>query len=119
MDSDQAAIVRRRLGEERVDAETVLNALVQTLVKRHVDCQFEKLGRPIPTHGGQPRVNALIAAMDALHEGQGRNAQDDPQLAAMQKMLFNLLGECQFAAEKKAGIGGDDEPPEHMRLVRD
>ena len=119
MDEAQAAIVRRRLGEERVDAETVLNALVQTLVKRHVACQFEKLGRPIPTRGGQPRKNALVAAQDALHEGHLRNSADDPQLAAMQNMLFNLLGECQFAAEKKAGIGGDDEPPGFMKLVTD
>jgi hypothetical protein len=119
MDQDQSAIVRRRLEEEGIDALTLLNVLVQTLTKRHVDCEFEKLGRPIPTRGGQPRRNALVATQDALHEGQARNAPTDPQLAAMQNTLFHLLTECQFAAEKQAGIDGDDEPPGHMRLVRD
>jgi hypothetical protein len=96
-----------------------LNVLVQTLTKRHVDCEFEKLGRPIPTRGGQPRRNALVATQDALHEGHLRNSADDPQFAAMQQMLLGLLTDCQFAAEKTAGIHGDDEPPTHMRLVTD
>lgn len=119
MDQDQSAIVRKRLKEEGLQAETLLNVLVQTLTKRHVDCEFEKLGRPIPTRGGQPRRNALVATQDALHEGHLRNSADDPKFAAMQNTLLGLLTDCQFAAEKTAGIDGDDEPPGHMRLVRD
>ena len=52
MDQDQSTIIRRRLKEEGLEAEAVLNALVRTLVKRHVDCQWEKMGRAIPTRGG-------------------------------------------------------------------
>jgi hypothetical protein len=120
MDQDQLAIIRKRLKEEGLEPETVLNALVRTLVKRHVDCQWEKMGRAMPTRGGQPRVNSLVAAQDALHEGSLRNVDDEPELAAMQKMLFGLLTDCQFAGEKRAGLDKDeDEPPTHMKLVTD
>jgi hypothetical protein len=120
MDPTEAAIVRRWLKEEGLTAEEVLNALVQTLTKRHLDCEVEKRGRAIPTRGGQPRRNALVATQDALHEFQHRNAQDEPKLAEMQKTLLALLTDCQFAAEKRAGLDTDDDnPPSHMRLVTD
>ncbi len=120
MDKAQAAIVRRRLKEEGMEAQTLLDVLVQTLTRRHCDCEREKLGRPIPSHGGQPRRNALIATQDALHELKGRNAEDEPEMAKVQEILFRLLTECQFAAEKKTGLDVDpDEPPGHMRMVRD
>ena len=120
MDQDQSAIVRRVLGENKLHAEQVLVVLVQTLVGRHVDCQLEKLGRRLASHGGQPRVNALVAAMDALHDQRWLNTQTDPALADVQKRLFEMLTECQFVAEEKAGIGGDDDqdpPPGRMRIV--
>jgi hypothetical protein len=118
MESDQAKIVRKRLKEEKLDAETVLVALVRTLTRRHVDCQFEMRGKPMPTRGGRPRVNSLVATQDALHEFSLRNKADDPEMASMQNMLLGLLTDCQFAAEHNAGIGDDDDEPK-MRLVRD
>ena len=73
-----------------------------------------------PDARGQPRVNSLVATQDALHEGSLRNVDDEPELAAMQKMLFGLLTDCQFAGEKRAGLDKDeDEPPTHMKLVTD
>jgi hypothetical protein len=99
MDSDQAAIVQRVLDENDLDAQQVLDVLVQTLVGRHVDCERVKRGRRIDGgHGGQPRVDALNPAMDALHEARGRNAQSDPEMAGVQEILFRMLGECQMAA---------------------
>jgi len=56
--------------------------------RRHVDCEFEELGRPIPTRGGQPRRNALVATQDALHEFAARKSADDPQMSAMQKICL-------------------------------
>ena len=121
MTQDHSAIIRRWLKEEKLDAQQALGALVATLTRRHVDCQFEKMGRPMPTRGGQPRVNSLVATQDALHEYGLRNKQIDPKLAEIQNRLMALLTDCQFAAEKEAKIyGDDDDPPSgHMRLVRD
>jgi hypothetical protein len=114
MDEQQAAIVQRVLDENDLDAQHMLDVLVQTLTGRHVDCELLKLGRRIQA---QPRPNSLVAAMDALHEGRGRNAQRDPEMAKVQNLVFQMLGECQFAAEAAAGIGGDDDEPPPMRLV--
>jgi hypothetical protein len=118
MDPNQSAIIRKRLKEEGFSAEAALDVFVQTLSARHVDCELEKLGRPLPPRGGQPRRDALVATQDALDEGYRRKNKDEPNMAEIQKMLFNLLTDCQFAAEKKAGLDEDD-PPGHMRLVTD
>ena len=121
MDQDQSSIVRRRLKEEKLDAQAVLDVLVQTLTARHVDCQLERTPGRLPTRGGQPRRNALVATQDALHELKLRRGQEDPEMARIQEILFGLLGECQFAAEKNAGLGGDDDGGSagRMRIVRD
>jgi len=116
MDQDQTAILQRVLSEHRLDAQHVLDVLVQTLVGRHINCELVKLGRRIQA---QPRPDTLNAVMDALHEGRWLNAQANPALADVQKRLFDLLTECQFAAEEAAGISDDeddDPPPPPMRI---
>jgi hypothetical protein len=118
MDQDQTSIVRKRLKEEGIKVEDALHVLMQTLVNRHVDCELEKLGRPLPPRGGQPRRDSLVAAQDALDEGYRRKNADEPQMAKIQQLLMAVLTECQFAAEKRAGLN-EDEPPTHMRLVTD
>jgi hypothetical protein len=109
------------LAEERLDAEQVLAVLVRTLVDRHVDCALRKLGRRPAWTPGNERANALVAAMDALHEARHRDAQTAPQRAGIQQTLFRMLTVCQMAAEHAAGLDrdDDDDPPTHMRLVRD
>ena len=120
MDETQAKIVRKRLKEEGLEAQTLLDALVQTLTKRHVDCEYEKKGRPMPTRRGTAKAQFAGRGEDALDEFKRRNAQDDPEMAKLQEILFGLLIDCQFAAEKNAGLDVDpDDPPTHMRLVKD
>ena len=58
--------------------------------------------------------------MDALHEAGHRDAQTAPDRAAMQQTLFRALSMCMAAAQHAAGLDrDDDEPPTHMRLVKD
>jgi hypothetical protein len=126
MDKDLATVVRRTLKENRLDAEQALIVLAQTLVARHIDCELVKMGRRIQP---QPRLDAFVASMDALHEFRHRNAKTDPKLAGVQTILFQMLTGCQFAAEHAAGMdeeepgddngGNDDPPPGRMRIVRD
>ena len=123
-------IIRRELEECDVDAERALEVLAATLVARHLDCELRKRGGRPPWGPGQERVNALTGAMDALHQlscvpgQQTFDYSPVPDLPAhdavnVRRMLFRLLGQLQFAAETRAGMGGDDEPRPWMRLVTD
>ena len=136
-------IIQRELEESDVDAERALVVLVGTLVKRHLDCERRKLerqrhparqwgppGKQLPPE--QDRPNALTAAMDALFQNsrggeQTFDSSPRPDLPAgdevnVRRMLMRLLVQCQFLAERQAGMtdedGDDDDgPPTHMRLV--
>jgi hypothetical protein len=129
-DTDEA-IIQRELDEDDVDAERALVVLVGTLVTRHMDCELRKLGLREPWPGAD-RTNALVAAMDALFQysradEQTFGAQPHPELPAddavnVRRMLMRVLTQCQFLAERQAGIAGDDDddkPPPMMRLVTD
>ena len=111
------------LAENDLDAEEVLTLLVRTLADRHVDVQLRKLGRRPRWTPGNERLDAMVAAMDALHEFSGRDAQAQPQRAELQQTLFRVLGICMLAAQHAAGLDKDDDddaqPPTHMRLVTD
>lgn len=123
-------IIRRELEENDVDPERALAVLIQTLVARHVDVQLRRRGGRPPWGPGQERVNALTGAMDALHElscvpgQQSFDYSRVPELPPgdavnVRRLLFRLLGQVQFAAERDAGLTGDDEPRPWMRLVTD
>lgn len=118
MESNEAAIVERVLEEKGLEAQDMLVALLRAIMQRHVDCELRKRGRRVVV--GQERPDGLVPVMDALHEGRGRNAQTDPTLAGIQNTLFEMFTECQITAEAAAGLNqDDDDPPSHMRLVRD
>ena len=123
-------IIQRELEECDVDPERALEVLMSTLVARHIDIELRKRGGKPPWTAGQERANALVPAMDALHQLSAVPGQTTfdysrhPDLPAsdavnVRRMLFRLLGQLQFAAEKRAGMYGDDEPRQWMRLVRD
>jgi hypothetical protein len=118
----ELGIVRTFLEEHDLDAEQVLAVLAAALVRRHMDIELRKLGKKPPYTPGNERKNALVAAMDALFQASGLGPGENPKEGELNisNLLFHLLGQCQFAAEERAGISGDDdEPPSYMRLVTD
>jgi hypothetical protein len=130
VESDEE-IIQRELDENGVDAERALAVLIDTIVARHVDCAMRMYGKRPKWTPGNERLNALTAAIDALFQqstlpGQAtfdtspRSDLPDDDAINVRRMLIRLLGQIQFAAEKRAGLGDDDddEPPK-MRLVTD
>lgn len=133
------------LAEEGVPAERALAVLMDVLAGRHVDVELRKRGRKPAFSPGNERPNALNAVCDALYEARTRNEQaynaqasdgkeKDPSiddgtfidgmiagdLANVQRVLFRLIIDAQFAAERAEGLDREDgEPPPYMRLVRD
>jgi hypothetical protein len=123
-------IIQRELEECDIDAERALEVLMATIVARHIDIELRKRGGRPPWGPGRERANALVPAMDALHELSCVPGQESfdyspvPDLPPgdavnVRRMLFRLFGQLQFAAEKRHGMYGDDEPRPWMRLVRD
>jgi hypothetical protein len=142
-------VVRRVLAEEGLDAVRVLAVLAGTLAWRHVDCTLRRMGRRPPRPPGNDRANSLTAAMDALHEyrslnekardehaGPGREDDESVSdedfvdglvagdLANLQRVAMRILADCQFLAEREAGLDEDDDEDDGgerpwMRLVRD
>lgn len=113
-------IVRHFLDEHDLDAERALAVLAAALVRRHMDIELRKLGKRPPYTPGNERKNALVVAMDALFQASGLAPGENPKPGEtnIPNLMFHLLGQCQFAAEERAGISGDDdEPPSYMRLV--
>ena len=125
MDANQQVeeALRNVLEEEGLDAEEVLAVLVRTLADRHVDVEVRKRRRRPAWTPGNERTDALVAAMDALHEFGHRDAQTAPRRAEVQQTLFRVLTVCMTAAQHAAGLDrdddSDDDPPSHLRLVRD
>src|SRR3954468_13307976 len=77
--------LREFLEQEGMDGEAVLAVLVRTLADRHVDVQLRRRGkRPMWTPGNE-RADAMVAAMDALHEAGHRDKESAPERAAMQQ----------------------------------
>jgi hypothetical protein len=113
--------LRNALEDEGLDAEEVLAVLVRTLADRHVDVEMRKRRRRPAWTPGNERTDALVAAMDALHEAGHRDAQAAPRRAELQRTLFRVLTVCMTAAQRAAGLDrdDDDDPPTQMRLVRD
>jgi hypothetical protein len=114
-------IIDRVQADHDVDAEQLLAALVGALAARHVDVELRRLGRrpPYPIHN--ERADALKAVNDAVHQahaGVRDRADEEAVLRAVQAVLF----EAQFAAERAAGIGGDDDEDDdgrpRMRIAR-
>ncbi len=121
------------LADFDLDSSQLLVALVEAVVARHVDVELRRLGRrePYPIHN--ERADALKAVNDALHQARcaaeaaakGRQAdnepsgQEEPDREAILRAVMVVLMNAQFAAEKAAGIGGDDDDDRpRMRLVR-
>ena len=123
-DDDDEAVeraLREAMDELELEPEQVLAVLVRTIADRHVDVRLRRRGkRPMWTPGNE-RTDAMVATMDALHEAGHRDKETAPQRAEMQQMLFRALSMCMAAAQHAAGLDkdDDDEPPSHMRLVRD
>jgi hypothetical protein len=123
-------ILQRELDENGVDAERALAVLIDTIVARHVDCAMRMYGKRPKWTPGNERLNALTAAIDSLFQQsvvEGQTTFDTsprPDLADddainVRRMLIRLLGQIQFAAERRAGLNEDDDEPPKMRLVRD
>jgi hypothetical protein len=123
-------ILQRELDENGVDAERALAVLIDTIVERHVDCAMRMYGKRPKWTPGNERLNALTAAIDALFQQStlpGQTTFDtsprpdlpDDDAINVRRMLIRLLGQIQFAAEKRAGLNEDDDEPPKMRLVRD
>lgn len=122
LDRSLADVVSRVLGEEDLDPAEVLEVLVRTLVDRHVDVELRKRGKRTPYTRGNERLNALTATLDALHESKSRaDGQPDPEgMQPLRQALWQILLCSQMVAERGTGLDrDDDEPPTHMRLVRD
>jgi hypothetical protein len=114
--------LRNALQDEGMEGEEVLAVLVRTLADRHVDVEMRKRRRRPAWTPGNERTDALVAAMDALHEFGHRDAQTAPRRAQAQQTLFRVLTVCMMAAQRAAGLDRDDDgddPPTQMRLVRD
>ena len=138
-DPKALAAVKRALKSEGVDADRALLVLIATLVVRHIEWtrRHMKGARGLPPWSpGNERLNALTAAMDALHQcnatdtqAMGGRAFDTSPIPGVpgkdarnvRRLLMRLLAECQFIGEAKLGLDkdDDDDPPTHMRLVRD
>jgi hypothetical protein len=129
-------VLAEHFGGSGVDALAMLAALVEALVERHVDVELRRLGRrePYPIHN--ERADALKAAHDCLHQqahtlarhprprGRGAAAKAAAARKEALQAVMAVLMHCQFAAEKAAGIGeddddGDDDRGAGMRLVRE
>jgi len=117
MDPQELKIIKRTLREKKIEPVIALWAMVTAMTQRHVDCELVKLGKRA---AAQPRTDALIATMDALHEFRHRNKDQEPDLAALQEMLFAMLGEISIELEKTAlPPDPEDDPPGYMKMVRD
>lgn len=112
---DQKKLIAKVLKEHGVAAEEALAAMVGVMVERHLDVELRRAGkRPAyPIHN--ERADALKAMNDALHQAIHSGRQKDATLGALRAVLI----ECQFAAEKQAGLEEeDDEAGPTMRLHR-
>ena len=112
---DQKKLIAKVLKSHGVNAEDALAAIVGVMVERHVDVELRRAGkRPAyPIHN--ERADALKAVNDALHQAIHSGKQKDGTLAAVRAALI----ECQFAAEKQAGLDGDDDDRPPMKIAGD
>lgn len=113
-------LIHRVLDDQGVDADEALAVLLGAMVERHVDVELRRLGRrePYPIHN--ERADALKAVGDAVHQAQCRAEKQGEDEPDPMRAVWALLMEAQFAAEREAGIGGEDEDePPRMRIVRD
>ena len=104
--------VFRRLGQILIGARLITPEVLQEGLTR-AKSERRRLGDALTTMNAVSQDDVLRALA---------TQQSLPFLAAdVQKRLFEMMGECQFVAEEKAGMSGDDdEPPAGtMRIVRD
>ena len=105
----EAQIVKRFCKEEKITPEQALVALITAMNERHVDRALWREGvrQPWPKHN--ERAEALIPAMDALHE---RRHGDTPE-AKTYELVFRLLTCCNMVSLELI----DKETRPKMRLA--
>lgn len=101
-------IIRRFCKEERLDPQQALVGLVRAMVERHVDYKLRTSGS-LPTPPGGVRPEALVPAMDALHQRR----HDDTPFSKDCELLFRMLSLCSLLAEERI----DEQSKPMMRLV--
>lgn len=107
--NSEEEIVRRFCKEEKLDPTVALVGLVRAIIERHVDRKLREEGALPPFTPGNERHDALIPAMDALHQ---RRYGDTPE-AKTYELLFRMLGICSILAEQRV----EEESKPKMRLV--
>jgi hypothetical protein len=123
--NDHAAILRPILDEADRDAEQVLAALVDLLVRDHLISRARANTTALNHPTTLWHIEKLIA--EKIHgkpkfAGPGRSGAIDPSLGALMVALVKCRERAEDEAAKARGGASndrdDDEPP-RMRLVRD
>jgi hypothetical protein len=123
--SDHADIIRPILDEADLDAEQVLAALVDLLVRDHLIARARANTTAINHPTTLWHIEKLIA--EKLHGRPGpagpmASGPIDPSLGALMMLLVHCRERAEDQAEKAKGTrspSDDDDEQPRMRLVRD